>query len=157
MLLTPRSRRDDVLIPDVKMRNILLDNVTLYCYLGVVIYNNLTFSEVLKGKCDKINLRLYQVIKMRKYVTSALACTIYKQVIIPLMDYADFLIDCGPTYFIKRLDNLHEKALRLIDCKKHKQLDSKGLEQLYRLDSPKRQRGEHHCAFMYRLSKGRGA
>ena len=134
MLLSSRSKRDDALIPDVKMGNILLDNVTLYCYLGVVIDNNLTFREFLKGKCDKINLCLYQLIKMRKYVTLAIARTIYTQVIIPLMDYADFLIDCGPAYYIKRLDNLHKKALRLIDCKKHKQLDSTGLEQLYRLN-----------------------
>ena len=98
MLITPNSKRE--LSPKiyVKMGDTMLDNVAMYSYLGVIIDNALTFNEFLKGKCDKINLRLYQLIKMRKYITSDIACTIYKQVILPLMDYADFLIDSGPAY-----------------------------------------------------------
>ena len=113
----------------------------------------LTFNEFLKEKCDKINVRLYQLVKMRKFITSNIACTIYKQVIIPQLDYADFLIDSGTAYFINRIENLHEKALRLIDCKKHKNLDHCELELLYNIDSPKKRRCDHHCSIMYRLSR----
>ena len=91
-----------------------------YNYLGVVIDDMLNFNEFLKEKCDKINIRLYQLIKMRKFITADIASIIYKQVIVPLLDYADFLIDSGPAYFIRRIENLHNKALRVIDCKKHK-------------------------------------
>ena len=52
---------------------------------------------------------------MQKYINSNIACT--KQTIIPLYDYADFLIESGPMYYIDRLDTLHEKAIQLIDCK----------------------------------------
>ena len=157
MLVAPTSMRELSPQIDVKMGDTTLDNVAMYCYLGVIIDNALTFNEFLKGKCDKINLRLYQLIKMRKYITSDIACTIYKQVILPLMDYADFLIGSGPAYYIKQLGNLHEKALRLIDCMKHKKLDASGLERLLKLESPKRRRYQHHCAFMYRLSKKGGS
>ena len=119
MLVSPRA------IPSseqycVKMGQVPLGNVTSYTYLGVIIDNNLTFNDFLKEKCDKINIRLYQLIKMRKHITSNIACMIYKQVIVPLLDNADFIIDSGPAYLIQRLENLHEKALRLIDCKRHK-------------------------------------
>ena len=140
----------------VKMGNVTLDNVTNYNYLGVIIDNSLTFSDFLKEKCDKINIRLYQLIKMRKFITSHIACTIYKQVIVPLLDYADFLIDSGPSYFIKRIENLHEKALRLIDCKKHKKAEIGNLEIIYGIDPPKKRRKDHHCVIMYRLSKQGG-
>ena len=51
-----------------------------------------------------------------------MACTIYKQVITPQLDYADFLIDSGSAYYVKRIGHLHEKALRLIDCKLHRNM-----------------------------------
>ena len=157
MLVSPRSMRDTNNHLVVKMGDAALDNVAMYCYLGVIIDNALTFNEFLKEKCDKINMRLYQLIKMRKYITSQIACTIYKQVITPLLDYADFLIDSGSSYFTKRIENLHEKALRLIDCKTHENLDRTELERLYRIDTPRRRRHEHHCAIMYRLSRRGGS
>ena len=76
--------------------------------------------------------------------------------IVPLLDYADFLIDSGPAYYIRRIDNLHEKAIRLIDCKKHRNVDVQVLGAIYRLDPPIKRRHEHHCAIMYRLSKREG-
>ena len=75
----------------------------------------MSFEEFLKSKCDKINLRLYQLSKMRKYITSNIACTLYKQAILPVFDYADFQIDSGPGYYIRKMDTLHEKAIQLID------------------------------------------
>ena len=76
--------------------------------------------------------------------------------IIPLLDYADFLIDSGPTYYIRRIDRLHEKALRLIDCKKHRNADVQALGHIYHIDPPIKRRHEHHSAIMYRLSRQEG-
>ena len=70
-----------------------------------------------------------------------------------MLDYADFLIESGPSCFIKRIGNLHEKALRVIDCKKHKNVDVINLENIYNIDSPTKRRQSHHCAIMYRLSR----
>ena len=117
----------------------------------------LLFNNFLKGKCENINARLCQLAKMRKYITSKMACTIYKQVITPQLDYADFLIDSGSAYYVKRIGNLHEKALRLIDCKMHRNMDQCELEVLYRVEPPERRRKEHHCSIMYRLSKRGGS
>ena len=94
MFMTPRNI-DNPDVHHVRLGQMTLDNVTSYNYLGVIIDNKLTFNDFLKVKCDKINIRLYQLIKMRKFITSKIACTIYKQVIVPLLDYADFLIDSG--------------------------------------------------------------
>ena len=55
--------------------------------------------------------------KVRQFITSKIACTMYKQVILPILDYAGFLNDCGSAYYTKKLNSLHEKAIRLIDCK----------------------------------------
>ena len=130
-----------------------LERVTSYNYLGVLIDDKLTFNAFLKEKCRKINLRVYQLGKMRKYIDSGVANTIYKQAIVPLFDYADFLIDSGPKYFRDRLTNLHEKAVMIIDCNAHKHAGMMDLEFMYKLQPPRRRRTEHHAAIMYRLSR----
>ena len=86
----------------------------------------------------------------RKYISTDIANLIHKQTIIPLFDYADFLIESGQRIYIDRLDVLHEKAICIIDCKKNGLLDCKCLV------SPTTRRREHHCAIMYRLSRVMG-
>ena len=124
-----------------------------YNYLGVILDESVSFVKFMKEKCRKINMRIYQLGKMRKYIDNWTANIIYKQTIIPLFDYADFLIDSGPVYYQNRILSLHEKAVRIIDCNTHKQTNMTDLEVCYRLQSPQRRRIEHHAAIMYRLSK----
>ena len=89
----------------------------------------------------------------RKYITSAVANIIYKQAIVSLYNYADFIIESGPKVYIDRLNKLHEKALRIIDCNTNRKLSHEKLETLFGLWSPATRRHKHHCALMYRLSK----
>ena len=90
---------------------------------------------------------------MRKYITCSIANTIYKQTIIPLFDYADFLIESGQNMYINRLDTLHSKGLLIIDCKKHSNMTDSQLKSHYGLITPLTRRMEHHGAIMYRQSK----
>ena len=113
--------------------------------------DKLTFDAFLKEKRRKINMRVYQLGKMRKYIDSGIANTIYKQTVIPLFDYAYFLIDGGPKYYRDRLPNLH--AVMIIDCNMHNTVGIKEMEYMYNLQSPSRRRAEHHAATTYRLSK----
>ena len=130
-----------------------LERVTSYNYLGVILDDTLCFEKFMKDKCKKINIPIYQLGKMRKYIDNGTSNIIYKQTIIPLFDYADFLIDSGPLYYQTRLLTLHEKAVMIIDCNVHKHSNIIGLERYYRLQPPRRRRAEHHSAIMYKLSK----
>ena len=90
---------------------------------------------------------------MRKYFTCSIANTIYKQTIIPLFDYADFLIESGQNMYINCLDTLHSKGLLIIDCKKHSNMTDSQLESHYGLITPLTRRMEYHGAIMNRQSK----
>ena len=136
----------------IKIGNKLLDEVEIYTYLGVRLDIRLKFDGFLKEKCNKINIRLYQLGKMRKYLTNNIANLIYKQTIVPLFDYADFLIEGGQNVLIERLDALHSKALYIVDCKTNARAVDTQLEYIYGLQSSSARRKEHHCAIMYRLS-----
>ena len=76
----------------LKLGETVLERVQSYNYLGVVIDDNITFEKFMKEKCRRVNERIYQLGKLRKYITSGIMNIIYKQAIIPLIDYADFLI-----------------------------------------------------------------
>ena len=52
----------------------------------------------------------------------------YKQTIIPFFDYADLFIESGQNKYITRLNNLHVKGIRIIDCNKHVHATDKVLE-----------------------------
>ena len=127
-----------------------LEEVSSYNYLGVIIDNTLVFDGFLREKCKRINLRLYQLGKLRKYITCDLANTVYKQTIIPIFDYADFLIESGQNKYVTRLNDLHVKGLRIIDCNKHAHATDTVLEKEYGLLTPTVRRHEHHSAIMYR-------
>ena len=58
-----------------------------------------------------MNFRIIQLIRLRKYVTEEIAVTIYKQMIIPLLDYADFLVESASKTKIEKLEKIQEKAL----------------------------------------------
>ena len=141
---------------EIKMGSERLEEMSSYNYLGVALDNKLKFDSFLKAKCRKINIRLHQLGNLRKFITNNIANSIYKQTIVPLFDYGDFLIESGQNIYIDRLDSIHSKALCIRDCKVHNNMSDHQLENTYRLLSPKLRRTEHHCATMYRLSRIHG-
>ena len=151
MVLTPPGR--DRVCKAVNLNGEALDTVRTYNYLGVDIDDCLTFQHFLKQKCNKVNSKVYQMGKLRKFITRDVACLIYKQTILPLVEYADIMVESGPTDKITRLQTLQDRALRIIDNKEHQNLDVDELSVHYRILPLKLCRSEHLGSVMYRLSK----
>ena len=128
-----------------------LDIVTNYNYLGVIIDDGLTFENFLNDKCNKLNARVYQLGKLRKYVTNDIASLIYKQTILPLAEYADVVVGSGPANKIARLQTLQDKAVRIIDDGRHDNLDIDIVSNLYKIIPLNLRRAEHLSLVMYRM------
>ena len=96
MRVTPNRAMCPNVPYELKMVNSTFQIVNAYNYLGVRIDHELLLIEFLNR--NKINQRLYQF--EIHYIT-----------ILPLFDYSDFLIDGGPMYYIRKIDNLYEKAV----------------------------------------------
>ena len=97
-----------------------------------------------------MNLRLYQFKLLRPYIDNAVANSIYKQTIIPLMDYADFMIESSSLTQINRLEKLQEKAIKYIDNNAHSTLQYNDLCNLYGLQPL---RMEATCLICYGQAK----
>ena len=88
-----------------------LDNVHTYNYLGVIVDNELSFQQFVDDKYNKVNFRVYQLKRIRPYINSDIACRIYKQTILPLMDYGDFMVESGLKSRVARLVKLQDNWL----------------------------------------------
>ena len=153
MLFKPNDSIYGDYTPSIEMNGECLENVMHYNYLGVVIDSRLEFDMFLKEKYNKVNLCVYQLGQMRKYITARIASIVYKQTVLPLYDYADFLVESGPNHRINRLDSLHEKALYIIDNNVTKNARFSDLLLLYNIITLSERRHQHHCSLMFRKSK----
>ena len=70
-----------------------LENVHNYNYLGVIVDDKLSFTDFTDNKYNKVNMRLYHLKRLRPYINNEIANRIYKQTILPLMDYSDLMIE----------------------------------------------------------------
>ena len=127
-----------------------LSNVPSYRYLGVDLDYNLTYEEAVNTAYLKANKKLFTLRKIRPYICEDVAALIYKQFILPILDYADFLFDSATKRSLDSLDRIQKRAVRIIG--NFKRADCL-ISLKYNLIPLKERRRKHHLALMYRISR----
>ena len=84
-------------------------------YQTVVDMDVATISGVHCTTHNKANRKVYLLKKIMPYVSRRVANQIYKNCILPILDYADFLVDSGYVNNIDRLNSIQKRCLRIID------------------------------------------
>ena len=82
--------------------------VNNFNYLGVIIDNHLIFTPYYNLVKRRMENKIFVMTKIRKYVDNRTALLIYKQAVLPLFEYAGFvLISCtiGQRYDLQVLQN----------------------------------------------------
>ena len=136
-----------------------LENVHSYKYLGVEIDDLLTYNKFADVVWNKVNNRLYNFAKIRPYLSESLACQIYKQTIMPLFEYASFILDSATKKNCNKLDKLQERAVRLIyfhktfENGKRVFMDINELMKKYNIDHLDVRRKKQLLSLMFNLSK----
>ena len=67
--------------------------MNVYKYLGIDLDENLTMNNMIDST-------------FRPYITREIANRIYETCILPIIDYADFLVDSGGVSVIGKLDTI---------------------------------------------------
>lgn len=99
---------------DISMGGKMLDEVSIYRYLGVKIDSSLTFKTHVNGIIKNVSHKIYQLGKIRKYLTVKASEMVYKSTILPLFDVGDTFYDSASKALLNKLQNLQNRALRLI-------------------------------------------
>ena len=100
-------------VADIRMGGHVLNQRDEYEYLGVTIDKNLNFNRCLTKTISTVYLRLYLLSKIRKMMPKNTACLIYKQTILPVIEYCGFIYNGLTDTIRKRLQRIQNRCLRV--------------------------------------------
>ena len=89
-------------------RGNIIQFVSTFNYLGVLIDDQITFTPYFNLVKRKVENKIFVLSKIRKYVDNRTSLLIYKQTVLPLVEYVGFvLISCtaGQMYELQVLQN----------------------------------------------------
>ena len=103
--------------------------VKKFCYLGFILDNELSMLPEYKAVYRRIEHKVYMLGKLRYFIDKKAALLVYKQAILPYLDYAGFvLLACGKG-LKKDLQKLQNNGLRI--CLRYCMIDHVTIERLH--------------------------
>ena len=98
-----------------------LSRVYNYQYLGVELDDTLSYDKFLDSVVNKTNQKLVIFRKICRYLSKKTAITVYKQMILPSLEYCNILFNSGKRFKLDKLqskyvciiENRHDVSLRL--------------------------------------------
>lgn len=113
MTVEPTTRRKCAK-GDIIVGNQVLEEVTVYKYLGVHVDCDLNFKSHIKGVIKNVAHKVSLLSKIRKYLTVKASKLVYKTMILPLIDVGDFFYNSAGSKYKSKLQTLQNRALRVI-------------------------------------------
>lgn len=99
---------------DIAMCGVVLDEISVYKYLGVRLDHRLDFKTHTKGILKNISHKIYLLGKIKRYLTTKAAEMVYKATILPLMDVGDVFYSSTTKSLLNKLQCMQNRAIRII-------------------------------------------
>ena len=129
MLVCNANKRDRLIDPaPFNAGNSTIVFVNTFCYLGCIIDTELTMLPALKHIYRKVEQKIYMLGKLRYLVDKKSAVLIYKQTILPYLDYIGFVLLSCNIGARRSLQVLQNNALRI--CLHYRLVDHVRVERL---------------------------
>ena len=112
---------------------------------------HLTFDNHAKYTINRVSPKIYQLAKMRKYLTSKAALLVYKNMILPILEYGDIFLSAATRENRKKLQKLQNKALKCA-LAKDKTFSTNKLHKEAQLLKFKHRRKLHLLIHMHKIS-----
>ena len=98
--------------PVICMNNVPLQVVASYKYLGVTLDNQLSYNLHVDKLIGTVTAKLKQFQRMRSFLNAKAALMVYKNMLLPILEYGDVFISATSCDNRKRLQVLQNKGLR---------------------------------------------
>ena len=95
------------------LNGVPLQHVSTYNYLGIVFDTNMTLTPLFAKVKKIVSNKIYILAKIRNQIDCNCAISIYKQTILPLLDYSGFMLISGNVSDRLDLQTLQNNALRI--------------------------------------------
>ena len=139
----------------INIEGVELSRVYNYMYLGVDLDHMLSYDSHLDSVLNKTTQKLYIFRKIRRFITQLIAITVYKQMILPLVEYCSILFNSGKKSKVGKIDKIQSKCIRIIEnCYDVQKREKEAvLCKVYNLDTLQNRRDMQLACAMFRLSK----
>ena len=152
MFFGSRARLNSSELPIFKIGNSTLQRNKTYTYLGIKLDEQLALETHANSLIQRVSNRVYQLTKIRSYVTKKAALLIYKNMILPVLEYGDIFLHSASQKIRKKLQTLQNRALRCA-LGKDKYYSSDDLHTEARLLKLIDRRHMHMLLHMYQLAQ----
>ena len=133
---------------EVQLDGTPLQKVSMYKYLGVTLDAGLTFNHQVGKTICSVTAKLKQFQRMRNFLNTNAALMVYKNMLLPILEYGDVFFSSASCLNKKRLQILQNKGLR---CALNKGIEE-SITELHseaNLLQLKYRREQHMLNFMY--------
>ena len=113
MVFGSRHRLKQVPPPKFKLNNKVIGNTTSYKYLGLTLDSTLSFDKHTSNLIKTVTNKTYVLRKIRPYLNAQASLQIYKSMLLPILDYGDFIYSSAPQKNLKKLQRLQNSNIRL--------------------------------------------
>ena len=140
---------------DDMTQNNEISSVKNFTYLGVNLDDRLNFEKFVNGTIGRVNARLITFARIRKNVDVKTALLMYKQTILPILDYLCIVVNSSTQVKIKKLQPLQNRAVRIIE-KLVSHISTQHMNDLHvrlKLELLKDRRKRFMLKLMYKLSR----
>ena len=97
---------------NITFENEKIEQVNSYNYLGVKLDQKLTFDLHAKAIIQRVSDKLAYLRRIRRFINNRAALNIYKNMILPILEYGDVLLISAKLSFRAKLQTLQNKALK---------------------------------------------
>ena len=112
MLVSTRQKLSRLRALRISINNAGIGQVVSYNYLGVIFDTELGLCQQITETHNRVRRKLFQLRKIRKFINEFAALQIYKQTILPILDYCGFLTMSGNKNDYFDLQVLQNDAIR---------------------------------------------
>ena len=99
----------------LSINGVSLSRLYSYLYLDVELDHILSYDKHLDSVSNKTTQKLYIFRKIRRFISQATAIIVYKQMILPFLEYCSILFNSGKRLKIDKIDKIQSKCIRIIE------------------------------------------
>ena len=96
----------------LSINNQPVNRVHTYCYLGVHLDEQLNYELHARDTINKVRVKISQLRLMRRFLNQHAALLVYKNMILPILEYGDVFFSALSVLTRKKLQIMQNKALR---------------------------------------------
>ena len=151
MFFGSRVKVNNVELPELYIDGSLIDRARTYAYLGIKLDEQLSLETHANLIIKKVTNKVYQLTKMRPFLTKKAALLTYKNMILPVLEFGDIFLHSAPHKVRKKLQTLQNKALKCA-LVKDKLYSTEDLHREARILKLKERRHVHVLLHMFQLA-----